>query len=381
MNRSIYQKFEVAWKYPVFFTEDVFHEENRIFLEAITLQEREKKYRLLFVIDDGVAKAHPYLEKQILQYVSCHGNSLALSAPLLVVPGGEIAKNSHHLIENLQIQIHKHGLCRQSFVIAIGGGAVLDMAGFACSTPHRGIRLIRIPTTVLSQNDSGVGVKNAINAFGKKNFLGTFSPPFAVINDRKFLTTLRQRDWLAGVAEAVKVALLKDKNFFLYLEKNTQSLVKRDIAVLQETIYQCARLHLEHIRTSGDPFEYGSSRPLDFGHWAAHKLESLSDYRLRHGEAVASGIALDTCYSVIQGFLQQEEGNKILTLLKELQFHLYQPEMENESFWNGLAEFREHLGGILCIPLLRSIAHPIEVNEMDTTKIKKAIFFLKEQNL
>ena len=240
---------------------------------------------------------------------------------------------------------------------------------------------MRIPTTVLSQNDSGVGVKNAINAFGKKNFLGTFSPPFGIINDSNFLTTLSFRDWISGVAEAVKVALLKAPDFFLYLQEKVALILDRDISTMQEVVYRCAELHLKHIRTSGDPFEYGSSRPLDFGHWAAHKLESLSNYRLRHGEAVASGIALDTCYSVEKGFLAEKEGRKILCLLKKLGFSLYQEEMEDKDFLHGLTEFREHLGGVLCIPLLKAIGSPVEVQEMDASQVQKAIFCLKRKSL
>ena len=381
LEKTILQKFEVSWEYPVCFTQNVFDAENTVFLEAVSRREPQKRHRLLFVVDESVAKAHSTLENQIAQYVSRYSTSLELAAPILMFPGGEEAKNKPPFVENIQKQIHDLGLCRQSFLVAIGGGAVLDMAGYACSTPHRGLRLVRIPTTVLSQNDSGVGVKNAINAFGKKNFLGTFSPPFGIINDSNFLTTLSFRDWISGVAEAVKVALLKAPDFFLYLQEKVALILDRDISTMQEVVYRCAELHLKHIRTSGDPFEYGSSRPLDFGHWAAHKLESLSNYRLRHGEAVASGIALDTCYSVEKGFLAEKEGRKILCLLKKLGFSLYQEEMEDKDFLHGLTEFREHLGGVLCIPLLKAIGSPVEVQEMDASQVQKAIFCLKRKSL
>ena len=116
--------------------------------------------------------------------------------------------------------IHEYGIDRHAYVLAVGGGALLDMVGYAAATAHRGVRLVRVPTTVLSQNDSGIGVKNSVNAFGKKNFLGTFAPPFAVFNDFTFLTTLSDRDWRAGISEAIKVALLKDATFFAFLEEH-----------------------------------------------------------------------------------------------------------------------------------------------------------------
>src|SRR5262249_47001338 len=156
----------------------------------------------------------------------------------------------------------------------------------AAATAHRGIRLVRVPTTTLSQCDSGVGVKNGINAFNKKNFIGTFAPPFAVINDFQLLTTLGPRDKRAGYAEAVKVACVRDAPFFEALEHDARSLDEFEPHAMRRLIRRCAEIHINHIVNGGDPFESGSARPLDFGHWAAHKLEHLSDFRIRHGEAV-----------------------------------------------------------------------------------------------
>ena len=238
---------------------------------------------------------------QILGYQAEHADRIALACPPVVVPGGEAVKNDMaHVVRLLRV-INDAGLDRQSFVAVIGGGAVLDMASFAAAIAHRGIRVLRFPTTVLAQADSGVGVKNSVNLFGKKNFVGTFAPPFAVINDFDFLDTLERRDRVAGVVEAVKVALLKDAAFFEDLAAHA-SRIAADDTVLQRAIRRSAELHVQHICGNGDPFELGSARPLDFGHWAAHKLESMTGHRLRHGEAVAIGIALDVEYSVREGF-------------------------------------------------------------------------------
>ena len=174
---------------------------------------------------------------------------------------------------------------------------------------------MRLPTTVLAQADSGVGVKNGVNAFGVKNFLGTFVPPFAVLNDRQFLESLGRRDTIAGMAEAVKVALIRDPEFLAWLEAHAAALATCDPDAVAELIRRAAGLHLEHIATSGDPFEMGSARPLDFGHWAAHRLESLTRNRLRHGEAVAIGIALDTLYSRAVGLLPAAAVERVLDLL------------------------------------------------------------------
>jgi 3-dehydroquinate synthase len=275
-------------------------------------------------------------------------------------------------------------------MMVIGGGAVLDMGGFAAATAHRGIRLIRVPTTVLAQNDSGVGVKNGINAFGAKNFVGTFAPPYAVINDREFLRTLDDRDWRSGIAEAIKVALIKDRAFFESLAIDAERLAPptRDPDAIERLVHRCAELHLEHIATGGDPFELGSSRPLDFGHWAAHRLEHLTAYRLRHGEAVAIGIALDTTYSWLLGLLSEAEWVRIMSLFDHLGFMLFVPELEahldhpthDRSLFRGLREFQEHLGGRLTIMLLRGIGRPIEVHEIDQEVYRKAIQHLRERS-
>ncbi|GGK74225.1 hypothetical protein GCM10011405_22880 [Rufibacter glacialis] len=281
--------------------------------------------------------------------------------------------------------INDFGVCRHSYVVAIGGGAVLDMVGFAAATAHRGIRLIRVPTTVLSQNDSGVGVKNSMNAFGKKNFLGTFAPPFAVLNDSGFLLTLEDRDWRGGIAEAVKVALIKDASFYFQIKQNARRLAAREMEPMQDLIFRCAEMHVAHIG-GGDPFEFGSSRPLDFGHWAAHKLEQMTDYKLRHGEAVAIGIALDVMYSKLAGMLSEKECNDILSLLCELGFDLYIPALSQSletsagklHILQGLEEFREHLGGQLTIMLLQKIGVGVEVHHLNETLIAEAVDQLRK---
>ncbi|HKL15441.1 MAG TPA: hypothetical protein VJ915_07380, partial [Balneolaceae bacterium] len=197
--------------------------------------------------------------------------------------------------------------------------------------------------------------------------------------------TLSDRQWRAGISEAVKVALIKDRAFFEELEKNADALKLRDKDAMQSLIYRCAELHLEHISTSGDPFERGSSRPLDFGHWVAHKLEQLTDYRLLHGEAVAIGIVLDTIYSQLKGLISEEDCTRVIDLFRNCGFSLYVPELESnledpsdkQSVLHGLQEFREHLGGELTIMLLDRIGRGVEVHEVDLPLYRKAIDMLR----
>jgi 3-dehydroquinate synthase len=230
-----------------------------------------------------------------------------------------------------------------------------------------------------------MGVKNGINAFNKKNFLGTFAVPYAVFNDFSFLTSLCDRNWRAGIAEAVKVALIKDYEFFDFISTHIHALNRRDMNVMADIIYKCAQLHLNHIATSGDAFETGSSRPLDFGHWAAHKLEQLTEYNLLHGEAVAIGIALDSTYSYLLGFISHWEWQKITNTLMGLGFKLYIHQLSQEvdfpnhsnSIIQGIEEFRTHLGGELNLTLITGIGKGIEVNEVNLDMYKQAIKILE----
>jgi 3-dehydroquinate synthase len=373
--RTINQEFSITYQYPVIFTYHVFQKDNDAFCDFLNrsiIAGEEKK--ALFVLDEGMLQHHPQLTEEIEIYLQLK-TSIKL-APFSIVPGGEEVKNTSRYLKEILSAINNDGIDRHSFVVAVGGGAVLDLAGYAAATAHRGIRHIRIPTTVLSQNDSGMGVKNGINNFEKKNFLGTFTPPSAVFNDSHFLSTLDNRNWRSGMTEAVKVALIKDAEFFKWIEDNAIQLSNRDMEAMEYLVFRCAELHLQHI-SSGDPFEKGSSRPLDFGHWSAHKLEQLSNFSLSHGEAVAIGIALDTVYSEQIGWLTPEERERVLLVLQKLGFELYHPLLEEELLLDGLAEFREHLGGRLTIMMLRKIGKGENVHVIDTDLVKKSIHILK----
>ncbi|NVJ85461.1 MAG: 3-dehydroquinate synthase [Algoriphagus sp.] len=376
MDTILQQSFSVSFNYPVCFTENLFSADNPIFINAL---EKGKRVKTFFVLDSGVAHAFPGLVEEIKNYASLHEDRFYLCTEPLVVPGGEACKNDPAIYQRVVQATNDFGIDRHSYIVAIGGGAVLDMVGFAAAISHRGIRLIRIPTTVLSQNDSGVGVKNSINYFGKKNYLGTFTTPVAVLNDFNFLQTLDDRDWRSGISEALKVALIKDFSFFEWLETHAAAMANREMEPMKTQIIRCAQMHLDHI-AGKDPFEFGSSRPLDFGHWAAHKLEKLTDFRVRHGEAVAIGIALDSTYSYLLGWISLEDLNRILGVIQTLGFSLYEPELSGENLIKGLREFQEHLGGELTIMLLQGLGKGVEVHEMDEALIKKAIGFLAEKS-
>jgi len=377
-----WQRFAVPYEFPVVFTEGVFDPGNPALRDALCRLEPAKRHRAVFFVDDGLGEG---LLAAIGAYAARHGDAIDLACPPVAVPGGEKIKTELHFVESMQQRLFDLHLDRHSYVVAVGGGAVLDAVGLVAATTHRGVRHVRIPTTVLSQNDSGVGVKNGVNLQGVKNFVGTFAPPFAVLNDLEFVLSLPERDKIAGMAEAVKVSLIRDADFFAWIERNMDDLATFERSAMAYMIRRCAELHMRQIGHGGDPFEMGSARPLDYGHWSAHKLESLTRHHVRHGEAVAIGMALDARYSVLAGLLPAGGEERICALLEYLGFHLWHPALAKTgahgewAILEGLKDFQEHLGGELTITLLAAIGRGVEVHEMDTARVREAMQWLRSR--
>lgn len=385
-NEPIRCDVQVQFHYEIAFTEGVFDPANLLLAKALTQSGSGRTEKSLVVLESAIVRQRPRLPEEIAAYFDAHLAMPALVGAPLELPGGESLKASREPVDQLHALIERHGLSRHSYVIALGGGALLDVAGFAAATAHRGIRHVRLPTTTLSQADGGVGVKNGINAFGKKNFIGTFAPPVAVINDFDFIRLLPDETKAAGYIEAVKVALIRDAGFFAEIERDAAALVRFEAPAMQRLIRRCVELHVRQIADGGDPFEFGSARPLDFGHWSAHKIEQLSTFKIGHAQAVAIGIALDVVYSRRAGFLDAESAKRILALLDRLRFRLFAPELleQNRSgkpaILAGLDEFREHLGGELFITLLREIGAGFEVHEISPGILLAAIGELRERD-
>ena len=356
----------VSFQHRVRFTRGAFAPGNRLMADLLETRGRSK---VLVFVENGLRSFFPQLEGEIQDHFSEIAGLRLTGVEWLA--GGEEAKRDDQVYQDAMAAIERHHIDRHSYVVVIGGGAFLDVIGFAASTGHRGVRLVRFPTTTLSQDDSGVGVKNGINAFGKKNFIGTFAVPYAVVNDFQFLHTQPELTRRAGLIEAVKVALVRDGEFFDWLEENVKGLLSLNEEILEEAVQRSAIHHARHISQGGDPFELGSSRPLDYGHWAAHKLEQLTDFELSHGEAVSVGVALDTLYAAKIGLLKTLDAERVLKLIEGLELPIWHEALElrdskrRRLVFNGLEEFREHLGGELTVLLLKETGVGVDVHEID----------------
>lgn len=379
VEHAVHQKVTVPFAYPVWFTRALFAPENPTLCAALQQDPQSQPHRALAVVDAGLVAACPALPSQIMAYGQAHADIVNWVAPPQMWPGGEAAKNEPDRIWQLVNLILEKRLCRHSFVVIVGGGAVLDAVGFAAALVHRGVRVIRVPSTTLAQNDAGVGVKNGINGPNGKNAVGTFQPPFAVLNDFDLLHYLPPIQWVGGIAEAFKVALIKSVPFFHACCANAARYRDRDAAALEECIIQCADFHLAHIRSHGDPFEMGRARPLDFGHWSAHKLEAMSGYRITHGEAVATGLLLDAIYASRQGWLAARHVTALRQALQTIGFPLVYPELQQRAPDGGLAilggldDFQEHLGGELCVTFPRGLGRKQEIHHIDRGLMQQAV--------
>jgi 3-dehydroquinate synthase len=375
----------VRHEHRLIFTRDVFAEDNPVLADVLTPREPDESVSALVFWDGGLETAFPGIGERIRRWFAARTDRMRLAAPPISVPGGEAVKNDFRQLEQVWAALNAAGMCRHSYIIAVGGGAVLDMVGFAAATAHRGIPLVRVPTTSLSQGDGGVGVKSGVNFFGKKNWLGAFGVPHAIINDVTFLHGQPLRDRRAGLIEAVKVALIRDAAFFEFIAARVEALAKCEDAPFEAVIRESARQHVEHIATAGDPFERGSARPLDFGHWAAHKLEQMSAFHFSHGESVAIGMALDLIYARRSGLLPEPMAERILGVLQGLGFTLYTPVLEERaadgrrSVVKGLDEFREHMGGRLTIPMIRAPGERVDLHAIDAAVVEAALGELKSR--
>jgi 3-dehydroquinate synthase len=375
------RSFVVPFVHRLRFTEGVFERTNPVLGELLERDERGPA-RVMVALDEGLAAAAPGLRASAERFLASDPDRFSPAGPVLMVPGGEVCKNERSVLDTLLEAMHRERLCRRSYVLVVGGGAVLDVVGYAAAVFHRGIRLVRVPSTTLAQADSGVGVKNAVNAFGTKNLVGTFAPPWGVVNDEGLLRHLSDEHWRDGFSEAVKVALLKDAGFYAEIRRDASRLRARDMAAAIPVVRRSATLHLEHITGGGDPFEFRHARPLDFGHWAAHKLEQMTRFELSHGHAVSIGVVLDCLYAEMCGEAAPGLATDVAGCLSAMGLPVWHPMLaQTGTLLAGLEEFREHLGGMLTITMVRAPGEAFDVHTIDAPTMARAAAGLREIEL
>ncbi|MGV2950202.1 3-dehydroquinate synthase [Acinetobacter sp. AGC35] len=288
-----------------------------------------------------------------------------------ILPDGEKYKDSQHL--NLIFDaLLEAGFNRDCTVLALGGGVIGDMAGFASACFQRGVYFIQVPTTLLSQVDSSVGGKTGINHPLGKNMIGAFQQPQVVLADMSQLVTLPDRELSAGLAEVIKYALLGDESFLVWLEEHMDALVARDEKLLAEAVYRsCA--HKARI-VANDEKEQGERALLNLGHTFGHAIESYMGYGVwLHGEAVATGMVMAADLSQRMGWISQEDLERTKKIISRAQLPIVCPKIPLDDFLAYMAHDKKVLNGQLRLVLLKQLGEAVITRDFDLELMKQAI--------
>ncbi len=280
-------------------------------------------------------------------------SSIGIPAVLITVPPGEESKTAG-VAAGLHTALLEGGVKRDSLVVALGGGVVGDLAGYVAATILRGVRSLQVPTTLLAQVDSSVGGKVGIDHPLGKNLIGAFHQPRGVFIDPGVLRTLPAREFRNGLAEIVKIAAALDAPFFAAIERNVRKISSRNVHVISRIIARA--VSLKGAVVTRDEREAGLRKALNVGHTIGHALETSSDYRLKHGEAVSIGIVAESVIATQMGLLRPEDCERVIRLLKRLGLPVRVPRVRNRTaFASALALDKKAGSGGTRFVLLRGI--------------------------
>lgn len=289
-----------------------------------------------------------------------------------IIPDGEQHKTLAtyaRVIDELMALRHN----RTTTLVALGGGVVGDLTGFAAATYQRGVAFVQIPTTLLAQVDSSVGGKTGVNHPGGKNMIGAFYQPRCVVADTALLETLPRREFLAGVAEVVKYGAIRDREFFGWLEGNGAALVERRSDVLIHAIRVSCAIKADVV--AADEREAGVRAILNFGHTFGHALEALTGYRrYLHGEAVAIGMAMASDLSARLGWLPWADARRVRDLLETCGLPARPPaDIEGEALRRAMGMDKKVVDGRLRLVLIRSIGAAEATDAIDDTALRATL--------
>jgi 3-dehydroquinate synthase len=271
----------------------------------------------------------------------------------IALPGGDQIKNIETIISIIKLLSEK-GFQRRDYIIALGGGALTDIAGFIASIYMRGMRLINIPTTILGMVDAALGGKNAINFHGIKNIVGTFYQPHIVLSDLIYLETLPQKELINGLAEVIKYGIVLDHELFTYLAENKDKVLNRDIEAIENIIYRSTINKLSIVKQ--DPYEERNIRiVLNYGHTIGHAIESASNFNIPHGMAVSIGMVCEAIVGKKVGVTNEDTIDKIINIIKiyGLPIHIddLNIEIDEEKLYNAITRDKKRYGDYISIPL------------------------------
>lgn len=360
-------------------------------MQTLYVELGERRYPIFIGSDlDPKALLEPYIHGRQVMIVSNETvaplylaryvaaiEALGKTVATCILPDGEKYKNIEHL--NLIFDaLLASGFNRDCTVLALGGGVIGDMAGFASACFQRGVYFIQVPTTLLSQVDSSVGGKTGINHPLGKNMIGAFQQPQVVLADMSQLKTLPARELSAGLAEVIKYALLGDADFLTWLEQYIDDLVQGDEAALAEAVYRsCA--HKARI-VANDEKEQGERALLNLGHTFGHAIESYLGYgEWLHGEAVATGMVMAADLSQRMGWISAEDLVRTKNIIQRANLPIVCPQIPLDDFLAYMAHDKKVLNGQLRLVLMQAVGQAIITKTFDVELMKQAILANQEQ--
>ena len=289
----------------------------------------------------------------------------------VILPDGEQYKTLA-VLDEVFTALLRHRFDRNCTIVALGGGVVGDMAGFAAACYQRGVHFIQIPTTLLAQVDSSVGGKTGVNHPLGKNMIGAFYQPRCVLADTDTLATLPDRELSAGLAEVIKYGLIRDLPFLEWLEAHLEALLAREAGALSEAIERSCRNKAEIV--AADEREAGERALLNLGHTFGHAIETGAGYGVwLHGEAVAAGMALAADLSARLGWLSGEQVGRILALLERARLPLAPPPLTADDFLSLMAVDKKVQDGRLRLILLRGLGQGVIADDVDPVRLRETL--------
>ena len=324
-----------------------------------------REQKVLIVTDENVA---PLYLKDLKDKIASSFEKLES----VILPSGEENKTLSN-VEKIYEAAIAFGLQRKDFMIALGGGVVGDMTGFAAATYLRGIRFIQIPTTLLAQVDSSIGGKTGVDFQHYKNMVGAFHMPCLVYSSMHTLSTLPLSQYSSGMGEIIKHALIHNPKYLPYLMENRQGLIHKDADTLLETIYQSNRIKKYFVEK--DPFENGDRKFLNFGHSIGHAIEKEADFSYSHGQCVAFGslMALSLCKGI-----SEEEIHSIESLMRDFSLEVRCKKMDFDTIFSAMKKDKKQNKDHLQFILLHHLCSPYIDEALDREVLEKSFYRFME---
>jgi 3-dehydroquinate synthase len=354
-------KTELPVEFKLTYSADIFNPANH---DLVSYKTND---RIMIVIDQNV---HKFYATQLMEYFNAHD----VKYRMLVIDTDEENKTWKDADYILQF-FEDEGVLRREPIIAIGGGVLLDIVGFACSIYRRGIPYIKIPTTLLAIVDASVGSKVAVNHFGRRNRLGAYYPPIATLIDKKFIKTQSEREIINGIAEIFKLAVIKSPELFALLEENAELLIEEKFQHGAVPVRVINLAITDMIAELGpNLWERKLDRCVDFGHTFSPVIEMENVPELLHGEAVAPDCLYSSCISSLRGHISAYTLNRIFDLAKRLKLKTYHEDFTDmRLLQKSLADATKHRNGNQFVPLPISVGNYTIVNDITEKEMKYAI--------